>query len=58
MNRQKIIRGKKVFNFNGAGRGHRAGVCMLGAMALSEQGKTMQDIVHHYYKDIYIAKQY
>ncbi len=54
----KDNKGKKVFNFNGAGRGHRAGVCMLGAMALSEQGKTMQDIVHHYYKDIYIAKQY
>ncbi len=54
----KDSKNNKVFTFNGAGKGHRAGVCMLGAMALSQEGKTMKEIIHHYYKDIYIAKQY
>ncbi len=44
--------------FSGAGKGHRAGLCMLGAMKMAEEGELVFDIINHYYSDVYIAKQY
>ncbi len=54
----KLITNENKVVFVGAGKGHRAGLCMVGAMAMSKAGKNMNDIINHYYSDVYIAKQY
>ncbi|MCW3804788.1 SpoIID/LytB domain-containing protein [Plebeiibacterium marinum] len=46
------------FTFNGIGKGHRAGLCLLGTMVMSEKGYRMEEIIAHYFKDVYISKQY
>jgi len=34
----------------GAGWGHGAGLCQIGALGMSLAGKTTEEIVFHYYK--------
>lgn len=40
----------------GVGYGHGVGMCQWGARALAEKGKTAEEIVKYYYKDIKIVK--
>ncbi len=54
----RIISDEGKIAFAGAGKGHRAGLCMVGAMAMAKEGKTVNDIINHYYANIYISKQY
>ena len=38
------------FTLKGAGWGHGAGLCQIGALGMSLAGKTTEEIVFHYYK--------
>lgn len=42
------------YNFEGRGSGHGVGLCQWGAREMSLQGKTFEEILHHYYKDVKI----
>ncbi len=46
------------FTFNGAGSGKGEGLCQLGAMNMALNGKSMNEILEHYFPDSYIEKQY
>jgi stage II sporulation protein D len=41
--------------FSGRGFGHGVGLCQEGAMQMAEQGRTFDDIIHFYYKDVKLA---
>lgn len=41
---------------SGSGYGHGVGMCQWGARALAEQGRSPEDIVRYFYRDINIAK--
>ncbi|MGQ1783924.1 SpoIID/LytB domain-containing protein [Saccharicrinis sp. GN24d3] len=43
---------------NGAGMGTAEGICNVGAMAMSVQGKSMKDILDHYLPGFILEKQY
>ena len=40
----------------GTGYGHGVGMCQWGARAMAEEGKTHEEIVSYYYKDVDIVK--
>ena len=40
------------FTLKGAGWGHGAGLCQIGALGMSLAGKTTEEIVFHYYKKL------
>jgi stage II sporulation protein D len=42
----------------GKGYGHGVGMSQWGARALAEQGKTAQEIIHYFFKDVEILQQY
>ena len=46
------------FVLHGAGWGHGAGLCQIGAAAMAAQGKAFTDILLHYYKDAEVTKIY
>jgi len=43
-----------MLNMSGIGYGHGVGMCQWGARALAEEGKTPEEIVKYFYKDIQI----
>lgn len=45
--------GKEVV-FSGQGFGHGVGLCQEGAMRMAELGKTYQEIIHFYYRDVHL----
>ncbi|WP_066627149.1 SpoIID/LytB domain-containing protein [Labilibacter marinus] len=49
---------KSGFSFKGVGTGSNAGVCHLGALSLSRNGKTMEEILAHYLPKFVLEKQY
>ena len=49
-------KGQTTFNFRGAGWGHGVGLCQMGAMALARDGKSVRDIISHYYKGSTLVK--
>ena len=40
----------------GSGYGHGVGMCQWGARALAEQGRSPEDIVKYFYKDIHLEE--
>ena len=50
--------GQLLFEFKGSGTGNGAGICHMGAMAMSKKGFTMEQIVSHYLPKFMIEKQY
>lgn len=51
-----IIVSANSINFTGRGYGHGVGMSQWGAKILAEEGKSAEDIVKFYFKDIEIAK--
>ena len=41
---------------SGSGYGHGVGMCQWGARVLAERGRSPEDIVRYFYKDIHIAR--
>ncbi|MBF0275982.1 MAG: SpoIID/LytB domain-containing protein [Nitrospinae bacterium] len=50
-----VSRADSIF-FNGRGSGHGVGLCQWGARGMAEKGKTYQQIIKKYYKNIEINK--
>ena len=48
----------KSFTFNGVGWGHGAGLCQIGALGMSLDGKDSKTIVLHYYPGVVLKKIY
>lgn len=46
------------FIFKGSGYGHGVGMSQWGAYALAKDGKSPEDIIKHYFKDIEIIKKW
>lgn len=46
------------FVLTGAGWGHGAGLCQIGAAVMGEQGYTYQEILTHYFKNTELKKLY
>lgn len=46
------------FTFKGSGFGHGVGMSQWGAHKMAKDGKSPEDIIRHYYKDIKIKKMY
>ncbi len=46
------------FVLTGAGWGHGAGLCQIGAAVMGEQGYTYQEILAHYFKNTELKKLY
>ncbi len=46
------------FTFRGAGWGHGVGLCQIGAAVMATQGRTADEILHHYYQGSEIKKLY
>ena len=46
------------FTLKGAGWGHGAGLCQIGALGMSLAGKTTEEIVFHYYKNTKLKEIY
>lgn len=44
--------------FRGKGFGHGVGMCQWGARLMAEQGKSPEDIINFYFKDIKIERQW
>lgn len=42
----------------GAGWGHGAGLCQIGALGMAVKGYTCEQIMHHYFEEIRISAQY
>ena len=49
------ISGNKV-TMKGSGYGHGVGMCQWGARALAEKGRSAEEIVNYYYRNIKIVK--
>ncbi len=45
-------------DFIGGGYGHGVGMCQCGALGMSRDGKTYEDILTHYYSNVKLAKLY
>lgn len=46
------------WTFTGGGFGHGVGMCQLGAIEMAKQGKSTEEILHHYYKAVTIKRIY
>ena len=46
------------FKLNGAGWGHGAGLCQIGALGMALNGYSAEEILTHYYKDSTLEKIY
>ena len=46
------------FEFHGAGFGHGVGMCQVGAIGMAGQGKALDAILGHYYKDVRLRRLY
>ena len=55
---KKIEKREDGFAFSGSGFGHGVGMSQWGAYALASEGKSPEEIIEHYYKDIEIVKEY
>ena len=42
--------------FSVLGYGHGVGLSQCGSDSLAKQGKTAEEIIHHYYKDVEISE--
>lgn len=51
-----IIVSSNSINFSGKGYGHGVGMSQWGAKVLAESGKTAEDIINFYFKDVKIAE--
>jgi stage II sporulation protein D len=51
----KTVAGFRAF---GGGFGHGIGMCQVGAVGMAEKGRTYQQILHHYYRDIELKQWY
>jgi len=53
-----IKKGEQGYTFAGSGFGHGVGMSQWGAYALAKEGKSPEEIVQHYFKDVEIVKEY
>lgn len=57
--KKNIIDGvPQVFVLHGAGWGHGAGLCQIGAAVMAERGFQFDEILTHYYKSVDLVKLY
>ncbi len=51
---------QKGFNFEimGSGRGFGAGLCQMGALRQAQMGKSAEEILSHYFPQVYLEKYY
>lgn len=56
--KRDVDTGEISFTFNGAGTGSGEGLCQVGALYLAKSGERMETILQHYFKGVYIEKQY
>ncbi len=54
----KISKAEQGYSFTGSGFGHGVGMSQWGAYAFAKQGKSPEEIIYHYFKDIEIVKEY
>lgn len=54
----KLENKNNMFSFTGSGFGHGVGMSQWGAYAMGKEGKSPEDIVLYYFKDIEIVKEY
>jgi len=50
--------GEYLFTIRGAGWGHGVGMCQAGAAMMAQQGKTVDEILKHYYSGIELTRIY
>lgn len=50
----EIIKENENIKFSVKGYGHGVGMSQTGADSLAKQGKTCEDIIHHYYSNVEI----
>ena len=55
---KKLEKREDGFVFSGSGFGHGVGMSQWGAYALAKEGKSPEEIIEHYYRDIEIVKEY
>lgn len=55
---KKIEKREDTYVFSGSGFGHGVGMSQWGAYALAKEGKSPEEIIEHYYRDIEIVKEY
>lgn len=55
---RKLEKREDGFSFSGSGFGHGVGMSQWGAYALAKEGKSPEEIIEHYYRDIEIVKEY
>ena len=44
--------------FNGKGYGHGVGMSQWGAYAMAKEGKTADEIIHYYYRNVNIVQKW
>src|SRR5690606_39265415 len=49
---KKIEKREDTYVFSGSGFGHGVGMSQWGAYALAKEGKSPEEIIEHYYRDI------
>ncbi len=54
----EISKTEQGYRFVGSGFGHGVGMSQWGAYAFAKQGKSSEEIVNHYFKDVEIVKEY
>lgn len=47
-----------LFKFHGAGWGHGAGLCQIGALGMALNGYSAEDILKHYFKGVVVKQLY
>jgi len=53
-----IVRADEGFSFSGSGFGHGVGMSQWGAYSMAKQGRSPEEIVEHYFRNIEIVKVY
>lgn len=53
---EKIRVGEEGLNLAGTGYGHGVGMCQWGARALAEEGRSPDEIVNYFYRDVTLAE--
>src|SRR5690554_4654259 len=55
---KELEKSEDTYMFSGSGFGHGVGMSQWGAYALAKEGKSPEEIIRHYYRDIEIVKEY
>lgn len=55
---KELEKSEDTYMFSGSGFGHGVGMSQWGAYALAKEGKSPEEIIRYYYRDIEIVKEY